>query len=67
MKILLVEDDTALNSSLKASLEGAGYVVTAFINGLEGERHIGINSIDYIGCSLEKVESKFVQLHVIEV
>jgi DNA-binding response OmpR family regulator len=47
MKILLVEDDVALNSSLKASLEGAGYVVTAFIDGLEGERHIGINSIDY--------------------
>ncbi len=47
MKILLVEDDAALNSSLKASLESSGYVVTAFLDGLEGERHIGINSIDY--------------------
>ncbi|MBA3550817.1 response regulator transcription factor [Patescibacteria group bacterium] len=47
MKILLTEDDQALNSSLKTSLEGAGYVVTSFVDGLESEKHIGLNSIDY--------------------
>ena len=47
MKILIIEDDVALNESLKASLEHAGYAVTSFSEGVSAERHLILNSIDY--------------------
>ncbi len=47
MRILLIEDDIALNASLKTSLESVGYAVTSFNDGLEGERHLMVNAMDY--------------------
>jgi DNA-binding response OmpR family regulator len=47
MRILVIEDDIALNTSLKTSLESVGYAVTAFSDGIEGERHARINAMDY--------------------
>jgi DNA-binding response OmpR family regulator len=47
MKILLIEDDISLNTSLKASLTASGYAVTAFSEGNAGEKHVLLNSMDY--------------------
>ncbi|MES2437054.1 MAG: response regulator transcription factor [Patescibacteria group bacterium] len=47
MKILLIEDDISLNTSLKASLGASGYAVTAFSEGNAGEKHVLLNSMDY--------------------
>jgi DNA-binding response OmpR family regulator len=47
MKVLLIEDDKALNNSLKASMEHEGYAVTSFLDGKEGLKHFLLNSIDY--------------------
>ncbi|MBX4198095.1 response regulator transcription factor [Candidatus Parcubacteria bacterium] len=47
MKILLIEDDQALNSSLKASLEHEGYAVTPFLDGAKALKHLLLNSMDY--------------------
>jgi DNA-binding response OmpR family regulator len=47
MKILIIEDDKTLTAALKKSLEDAGYAVTAFSDGTEGEHHFVINYMDY--------------------
>ncbi len=47
MKVLLIEDDKALNTSLKTSMEHEGYAVTSFLDGKDGLKHILLNSMDY--------------------
>jgi DNA-binding response OmpR family regulator len=47
MKILLIEDDHALNSSLKQSLEHSGFAVTSFLDGIEAYKHLVMNAMDY--------------------
>lgn len=47
MKVLLIEDDQALNTSLKTSIEHEGYAVTAFLDGKQGLKHLLLNSMDY--------------------
>lgn len=47
MKILLIEDDQALNKSLSTSLEHEGYAVTSFLDGTEACRHLLMNAMDY--------------------
>lgn len=46
MKILLIEDDIQLNTTIKAFLEFKGYKVVALINGDEALTHIDMESFD---------------------
>ncbi len=47
MKLVLIEDDPALNNSLKAGLESSSYAVTSFTDGIVGEKHLLLNAVDY--------------------
>jgi DNA-binding response OmpR family regulator len=47
MKVLLIEDDKALNTSLKTSIEHEGYAITPFLDGKDGLRHLLLNAMDY--------------------
>jgi DNA-binding response OmpR family regulator len=47
-RILMIEDDREIASTLRSVLEGAGYEVTHAQNGIEGERLITENRPDLI-------------------
>jgi DNA-binding response OmpR family regulator len=47
-RILMIEDDREIASTLRSVLEGAGYEVTHAQNGIEGERLISENCPDLI-------------------
>lgn len=47
-RILMIEDDREIASTLRSVLEGAGYEVTHAQNGIEGEQQISDNRPDLI-------------------
>ncbi len=47
MRILIVEDDKAIQEALKIILEKEGYAVDSFLDGAKGEQHILLNYLDY--------------------
>ncbi len=47
MRIVILEDDEAINKALKMTLEKDGYAVDSFTDGEKGERHIILNHSNY--------------------
>jgi DNA-binding response OmpR family regulator len=47
MRILLIEDDEAINAGLKITLEKEGYAVDSFTDPIKGGRHATLNFQDY--------------------